>query len=261
MKQSKLLVVFLLLVMAGATAGSVLAVEGAGTQARKTPEQIEAYKAELKAQKTGEIEAQKAKLRAQKATEIEAYQAELRAQKAAKATQFEARKAEAQKEKEQKPAQREGLAQERKPDVQETREQRAQEVQARVSERLAHLVEGLTEKVGKYYERLSQLSEKLQTRIAELKAAGVDTTVAQTKLDVADVLLEKAYDDALIAIKKIQATTVTDAKSLEEVVSLVKELKDPFRAALAAYKEVTQELRIAVAAANSAGINTEEVKE
>lgn len=183
---------------------------GEETQTRKTPEQIEAYKAEMRAQKAGQIEEYKAQLRAQKASEIEAYKTEARAQKESQ--------------------------------IQE----RSAENQARIEEKVANFVASLTEKVGAYYERLSQLSEKLEEIIAALEAEGANMTEATAKLEIADATLEEAYANALVIIDEIAAMEINSSETLGEVISKVRELKNPFQDALRAYKDVATEIRIAL---------------
>ncbi len=223
MKKSRLLLVFLFSALLLTTANSVLAVEERSSETEKT--------------ETREQERKKTR------EEIEAHRAELRAEKA---REIEAKKAELAKEREEKSAAREAAREEKETEREQKREERETEMQERVQEKLGKFVEVLTEKVEKYYSRLSQLSEKLQARIDELKERDIDTTEVQAKLDAADTLLVAAYEEALKIIASIKDADLSSKENLGEVVSQVKELKNPFRDALAAYKEVVQELRALV---------------
>ncbi len=71
--------------------------------------------------------------------------------------------------------------------VQETR----QNFRDSISEKHADRLE---KRFQAYYLRLSQLIEKLQARMNELKADGKDVTAAQTKLDEAKTSLQKAKE-------------------------------------------------------------------
>lgn len=215
-KQNGLAIVFCAIALVVMTTGTVFAGED-GTQVRKTPEQIEAYKAEMRAQKAGQIEEYKAQLRAQKASEIEAYKAQLRATK-----------------------------EQRIQELEENRSAQQLENQTRIEEKVANFVESLTEKVTAYYDRLSQLSEKLQSRIDKLEEEGADVTEANAKLEIADATLEEAYQNALVIIDEIAAMEINSSESLGEVISKVRELKNPFQSALRAYKDVATEIRIAL---------------
>ncbi len=210
MKKSKVTIGLLLAMLALSVTTAVYAVEGTST---KTKEEVESYRAEMREEKATEIEKRKAEYTAErekKAQEREAKQTELR-------TEREAKLAEQKTEREQRRA-----------------------------EKLAKFIEVLVEKVGKYYDRLSQLSEKLQTRITKLKEDGIDMAAAQAKLDEADKALEAAYQNALAIIEEIKGSDISLEDGLGTVISKVKELKNPFRSVLEAYKEVAKEIRAAV---------------
>ena len=208
MNKSKVLIVFLFTSMVLVTSGQVFAQDSTTGSTGTT-----------RSKSSEEIDAYKAELRAQKTEEIEARKAELQAEKDARTTQRESERAE-----------------------------RESDRLAAMAERIAQFADNLAEKVLRYYERLSELSVKLQGKITEFAEQGVDVSVAQTKLDAADALLEQAYIDALALVEEIRSSEVTDTESLGQIISLVREMKNPFREVLAAYKEVAHELRAAVEA-------------
>lgn len=175
--------------------------------------------------------------------ETETYREEMREEKAA---EIEKRKAEYTAEREKKAQDREAKQTERKTDRAEKR-----------ADKLAKFVEVLREKVGKYYERLSQLSEKLQARITKLKEDGLDMAAAQAKLDKADKTLEEAYQNALAIIEEIKGSDISLEDGLGKVISKVRELKNPFREALKAYKEVAKEIRAVTSEVKKDSVNKE----
>lgn len=217
MKQSKLIVGLFVAALALSVVGTTYA------QTNTTREDREAQRAELRAQKQAEIEARRAEAEAQKETRMQ----ERETMRAEKEAEREAAQADRQAERE-----------------------------ARMAERLSEFADTLLEKVSRFYERFALLSEKLAARIAEFEARGLDVTAAQAKLDEADVLLEEAFDDALVLIEQIRSAEVTDREGLGEVISMVSELKNPFRDVLALYKEVVMELRALVTDADTAQEDT-----
>lgn len=240
MKKSKVtiglaLAVFLL--VTGIATNSVFATEGSQNSTPKTQEQIDAYKKEMEAKKAEMIreykERQAEETKGMTPAQIREYKLE------------EARKA-GQTLVEERKENREEKQEERKTDREEKLAEQKAEREEKRAEKLAKFVEVLAEKVGKYYDRLSQLSEKLQTRITKLKEEGLDMAAAQAKLDAADETLEVAYQNALAIIEEIKGSDISLEEGLGTIISKVKELKNPFRTSLEAYKEVAKEIRAAM---------------
>ncbi len=240
MKKSKVTIGLVLTAFVLATSvltTAVYATDGSQTPTPKTQEQIDAYKKEMEAKKAEMIKAYKereaANTKGMTPAQIREYKLE-EARKAGKVVVEEKKENRETKQSENKTIREEKLA-----------EQKAQREEKR-AEKLAKFVAVLAEKVGSYYDRLSQLSEKLQTRITKLKEEGVDMTAAQAKLEEADETLEVAYQNALAIIEEIKGSDISSEEGLGKVISKVKELKNPFRSALEAYKEVAKEIRTAV---------------
>ncbi len=244
MEKSKVTIGLVLSVFAfvvGVATTSVYATDGSSTPTPKTQEQIEAYKKEMQAKKAEMIkeykERQAAETKGMTPAQIREYKLE-EARKAGIVVVEESKENRDAKQAESKTIRETKLA-----------EQKAEREEKR-AEKLAEFVAVLAEKVGSYYERLSQLSEKLQTRITKLKEEGENMTASQAKLEEADETLEVAYQNALAIIEEIKSSDISSEEGLGIVISKVKELKNPFRSALEAYKEVAKEIRTAVSAEN-----------
>lgn len=241
--------IFLLAVLIATAFTVVTATKAKETPtARKTPQEIEAHKAQLRQEKSALIEQHKAELRAQKAPQIEQQREEARRQKQ---EQLEAERARLQAQKRQDELNR--------LNKQEADRQKSIQNRQEVVTRHAALMEG---KFRQYSERLTLLMEKIEDRAAELAARGYDTGAVLTAVGEARAALAVADQKAAEAVVTLETMDLSDPQNLGAELQRVKAV---LREARAGYSEVLQSLKAAftemmslVEATGGAAVKTEE---
>jgi chromosome segregation ATPase len=102
----------------------------------------------------------------------------------------------------------------------------------------------ITERFDALYERLTKISDRLQSRINTMKAAGGNVTEAQSHLDQA----RSALATAEMKASTISLSEISDGESLKANLESIKEVKD-------AFKQVQLHLTLSVRAIKSANAN------
>ncbi|MCB9813413.1 MAG: hypothetical protein H6772_03335 [Pseudomonadales bacterium] len=193
-------------------------------------------------------------LREQKASEIEAYKAQLREQKVKQLEEREAERYQYELMLQEQKKERERNRETVKTQAEESREERIAQITENRAEKLVEFTNKLEEKVLRYYERLNQISEKLHVKIVGYEEDDINLELAKVKLTDADLLLEEAYSNAMALVDTVRSSDVSTQEGFGKVISMVKEMKNPFREVLQLYKEVVQEIREAV---NNSKLNEE----
>ena len=133
---------------------------------------------------------------------------------------------------------------ENRQEVKDMRVENHQEIRSLVAENHANRLE---RRFKFYYDRLSNIARRLETRLATLKSDGKDTSVADTKLTEATTKLEtakslgeqavsafRAIDPAKFAEQKEQALAARD---------LANQARVAFKEALSIFKSVLKEVK------------------
>ncbi len=142
-------------------------------------------------------------------------------------------------------------------DTTQDRTQKSQEArEAKTAERRGDLAqvhaERLQRRFGFYYERLSGLIQKLESRLATMAQDGADVAAAQSKLGEAIASLEEAKiltDQAIAAFLEIDLETETAREQAQAAKELAQEARELYREAVSLIKEA---LRLAKATNQSA---------
>lgn len=138
----------------------------------------------------------------------------------------------------------------------------SQEIRSKVADNHANRLE---RRFKFYYERLSKIIVKFQTRIDYLKGKGKDTTAVQTKLDAAKVKLESAKvkgEAAVAAFRKIEPGKWEEQKpAMLAAKDLAEEARGLFKDAFKLLKDALKELKNISKPALPAASPAVEVKE
>lgn len=134
--------------------------------------------------------------------------------------------------------------QENREEVRELRAENRQEVRSMVAENHANRLE---RRFKFYYDRLSGIATRLQTRLETLKSEGKDTTNALAKLTEAKTKLESAKT---LGSQSVAAFRAIDPAKFEEQKAEAKAARDlanqarvAFKEALSLFKNVLKEVK------------------
>lgn len=134
--------------------------------------------------------------------------------------------------------------QENRQEVRELRQENRQEVRSMVAENHANRLE---RRFKFYYDRLSGIASRIQTRLDTLKSNGEDTTAALSKLTEAKTKLESAKTlgaQSVAAFRAIDPTNFEEQKTEAKAArDLANQARAAFKDALLLFKNVLKEVK------------------